>query len=382
MFLLVYASLNYYFSVELLSSGLVEVPFARWVSWFFALMTLSPLLVSGSWGTLPIMIRYVVGTVAFYWTATMMQFMAWSLMFQFLRRGCQPLLRLFGSVVHIPQDGRSDFLIPLAITVGATVYGFWEASQIRTVKYEIRNSKIPPTLPRFRLVQISDLHLGMLENRWRLERVLARVAEAGPDLVVSTGDLIDVHLQDREWLVERLKRVSPPFGKFAVTGNHEVYAGLSRSVEFLRESGFILLPGADVQLTPFLGLAGVDDDDAVRMEGTAEADEIGLLSRLSTQGFRLFLKHTPKVAAATLGRFDLQLSGHTHGGQIFPLFLVQWLVYGFKTGLTDLGQDSRLLVNAGAGTWGPPIRVFAPPEICVIDLLPLDPSPDQLETFS
>ncbi|MBF0544808.1 MAG: metallophosphoesterase [Candidatus Riflebacteria bacterium] len=370
MFLLVYTAINYYFSVALIVSGLVHVPFTRWVSFFFVVMTLSPLLVSGSWGALPVMVRYVVGTIAFYWTATMMQFLFWSLMFKAFRAVGQAVLNLLDVSWRLPEGGYADFAYPLTITFAITAYGFWEATQIKVVEYEIRSEKVPQGLPRFRIVQMSDLHLGMLENRWRLERVLTKVEGVKPDLVVSTGDLTDVHLQDREWLVERLKRLTPPFGKFAVTGNHEVYEGLTSAVTFLKEAGFQPLQGAAVQVTAFLGLAGVDDDDAVGMGLIPEPDEVDILSRLSAQGFRLFLKHTPKVDPRTLGRFDLQLSGHTHGGQIFPLILVQFLVYGFGIGLNDLGKGSRLLLNRGAGTWGPPIRVLAPPEVCVIDLLP------------
>jgi len=325
-----------------------------------------------NWVALPVLWRYILGTIAFYWIATMMQFLSWSLLFRVLRRVVPPVLGFLGNPWQFPEGGHAEFLIPLVITLGATAYGFLEAKRVRAIRYEIRSDKIPPTQSRFRIVQISDLHLGMLENRLRLERVLARVEEANPDLVVSTGDLIDVHLQDREWLVDRLKRVSPPLGKFAVTGNHEVYAGLDGAVAFLQDAGFMPLQGTAVQVTPFFGLAGVDDDDAVAMEMIPEPDEVGILSHLSEQGFRLFLKHTPKVSPKVLGRFDLQLSGHTHGGQVFPLFLVPLLVYGFRIGLTDLGSGSRLLLSRGAGTWGPPIRVFAPPEVCVIDILPLD----------
>jgi hypothetical protein len=372
-FLLVYASINYYFWGELLSSGLMGIRSASLVSAFFALMSMSPLLVSFSWGALPVLVRYVLATGAFYWTAIMMQFLFWSLLFRGLRRGGQPVLDLLGARWRIPEGRHLDLLFPLAITLAATMYGFWEASRIRTVVYELRSDKLLPAMPRFRIVQISDLHLGMLENRWRLERILLEVEKACPDLVVSTGDLTDVHLQDREWLIERFQRVTPPHGKFAVTGNHEVYAGLADAVLFLQEAGFQPLQGTAVQVTPFLGLAGVDDDEAFIMEMIPEPDEVEILSSLSPRGFRVFLKHTPRVSARTLGRFDLQLSGHTHGGQVFPLFLIPLVVYGFGIGLTDLGQGSQLLLSRGAGTWGPPIRVFAPPEICVIDILPSAP---------
>ncbi|NLI78305.1 MAG: metallophosphoesterase, partial [Candidatus Riflebacteria bacterium] len=317
-----------------------------------------------------VLVRYVVGTVAFYWTATMMQFLFWSMVFKAVRAIGHPVLEGLGVSWHLPEGGVADFLYPLAFTLLITVYGFWEASRIQVVAWEIRSGKIPQGVSRVRIVQVSDLHLGMLENRWRLERVLAKAEGARPDLLVSTGDLTDVHLQDREWLAERWRRVTPPLGKYAVTGNHEVYAGLPDAVAFLEEAGFRPLQEAAVQVTPFLGLAGVDDDDAVGMGLISQPDEGEILSRLSDQGFRLFLKHTPKVDPRSLGRFDLQLSGHTHGGQVFPLVLIPFLVYGFWTGLNDLGGGSHLLVTRGAGTWGPPIRVFAPPEVCVIDLLP------------
>lgn len=374
VFFLVYGSMNFYFRGKLLSSGMVDVSLSPWLSAFFAIMTLSLFLFAMFGKALPARVSYVLGVVVFFWAAVMMQFLAWSFLFRTLRYVGQPVLELLGAGWRFPEGGRIDFLLPLAITLGASAYGFWEATQVRTVVYEIRSEKIPPGLPGVRIVQISDLHLGMFENRRRLERVLTRVEAASPDILVSTGDLTDVLTQDREWLIERLKRVNPPLGKFAVTGNHEIYAGLADSVAFLQKAGFRIIQGSAVQLTPFFGLAGVDDDAAAAMELSLAPDEASILSQLSERGFRVFLKHTPRISPDTLGRFDLQLSGHTHGGQIFPFFLVPLLVYEFRIGLTDLGSGSRLLLSRGAGTWGPPIRVFAPPEVCVIDILPPGPS--------
>ena len=120
-------------------------------------------------------------------------------------------------------------------------------------------------------------------------------------------------------------------------------------------------------------LVGVDDTAGRNFDGPAYYDEDKVLpSRDPAPGAKrqtvIFLKHQPRILLESLGRFDLQISGHTHGGQIFPFLLVTKFVYGYYRGLYDLGQGSRLYVCKGAGTWGPPIRLFAQPEVTLIIL--------------
>jgi predicted MPP superfamily phosphohydrolase len=236
----------------------------------------------------------------------------------------------------------------------------------------ITSSKIPREVGKLTIVQISDVHLGLIVRHDRLARILDIVKAAAPDILVSTGDLVDGQINRMTGLAEQMQDVRPRFGKYAVTGNHEIYAGLTQSLGFIERAGFKVLRGEDIVAGGVINIAGVDDPAISRVTHTEPVAEQTLLSGLSAKSFTLLLKHRPVVEKESLGRFDLQLSGHVHNGQIFPFNLVTHLFYPVKTGYSLLSNGSALYVSRGTGTWGPPIRFLAPPEITVIELLPAE----------
>ena len=198
-----------------------------------------------------------------------------------------------------------------------------------------------------------------------LERVIAKLRETQPDIIVATGDIVDGQGDDFEEMARRFQTVRPPLGAFAVVGNHEYYAGLENSLCFLRSAGFTVLRGESA-VTGGIILAGVDDPSArVLREDTRVSDQAVLASHPETS-FIVLLKHQPVVDRDA--RFDLQLSGHIHGGQVFPFGLLTRLAYRVRTGLTQLADGRWLYVSRGAGTWGPPMRIFATPEITLITI--------------
>ena len=150
-----------------------------------------------------------------------------------------------------------------------------------------------------------------------------------------------------------------------LTGNHEYYAGLENSLRFLRRAGFNVLRGESVKVGSIV-LVGVDDPAAMSSRQQARLDTAKALDSATTNDFIVLLKHQPVVDSDT--PFDLQLSGHTHGGQIFPFIYLTRLAYRAHTGLTELADGRRLYVSRGAGTWGPPIRLFAAPEVTLITI--------------
>lgn len=263
---------------------------------------------------------------------------------------------------------RAALFAILAVAGGITVYGFVDALRIRTEHVVIRTAKIPPEMNRFRIVQISDVHLGLIVREERLARIVERIRAAGPDLLVSTGDLVDGSMDDREGLAAMLKELPVKYGRFAVTGNHEYYAGLRRSLDFIENAGFFLLRGEAVPFLPWLSIAGVDDPAGGGYGNPLAEQEV--LSRIPKDHFSLLLKHRPHVDESALGLFDLQLSGHTHKGQIFPFTLIIKALFPIDAGRLNLHNGSVLYVSRGTGTWGPPIRFLSPPEVTVIDLAP------------
>lgn len=156
-----------------------------------------------------------------------------------------------------------------------------------------------------------------------------------------------------------------------MTGNHEAYAGLKDALAFTERAGFVTLRGRAVTVAGLLDVAGVDDPAVA--SGGSERD---LLASLPRDRFTLLLKHRPRVDPDAVGLFDLQLSGHTHDGQIFPFTVVVRLAHPTMAGRYPLSQGSELYVSRGSGTWGPPFRVGAPPEVTIVELVRKAPSAD------
>lgn len=253
----------------------------------------------------------------------------------------------------------------------ASVWGFVEAGRVRVRTVELPLARMPASAPPIRLLQITDFHLGRTMRPRVVDRVLGLVAEADADCIVVTGDLIDGHDERVGAVMDRLGAVPARLGTFAVTGNHEVYPGVEQSVAMLERSGFRVLRQEAVPAGDLLWIAGVDDP-AVRREQTLPGTPLDELYRTAkgVLRVRVLLKHQPTVNPQIDGAFDLQLSGHIHGGQIFPFGLITWAAYGITTGELHRRGDAMVYVSPGCGTWGPPFRLFARPEITVFVIRP------------
>ena len=262
-----------------------------------------------------------------------------------------------------------SFFIPLLLSIIISVYGYFEAKDVRTEKIIINTSKIPEDVGRLRIVQISDIHLGLIVREDRLRRILSEVKKADPDILVSTGDLVDGQIDNLEKLAEPFQKINPRYGKFAITGNHEFYAGLDQALSFAEKSGFRIPRGEAVTAAGLVNIAGVDDPQGRSYGLFKGRSEKELLSELPHEKFTLLLKHRPLVDKNALGLFDLQLSGHVHRGQIFPFSIITGLYYPTHAGFANLAGNSKLYVSRGSGTWGPPIRFLSPPEVTVIELV-------------
>jgi predicted MPP superfamily phosphohydrolase len=253
-------------------------------------------------------------------------------------------------------------------TILMVIAGLVSASRVtRVTDLTVPVRDLPADLEGFTLVQLSDIHLGAIVGRRRLERIVGRVNDLAADLIVITGDLIDEDAAGLQELIEPLRRLEARHGVMAVTGNHEFYAGVSAASDLMDAASIRLLRNEATRLPGGLMIYGVDDPQgAVMGRGrVALTDVIGPEAREAPS---VLLYHQPVGfdVAASLG-VDLVLSGHTHGGQLWPLSLFTRIFYPRWTGHHVLG-DSHLYVSAGTGTWGPPMRVGAPPEIARIRL--------------
>ncbi len=294
---------------------------------------------------------------------------------------CIDLYRFFVSVVGIllrtnlssfSPSSRLAFFIPALVAATIATYGYFEALFIRSEHIVIASPKVHKGVKNFTIVQISDVHLGLIVREGRLQRILSKVKAAQPDILVSTGDLVDGQIDDLGGLAERLSEIHPRYGKFAVTGNHEFYAGLDQALRFTEKAGFTMLRGEARDVAGFITIAGVDDPTARYFGDVRGAPEPRLLASVPNERFTLLLKHRPVIGKEMPGFVDLQLSGHTHKGQIFPFTYLSKAFFPYNAGLASLPGNSYLYVSRGSGTWGPPMRFLAPPEVTIITLVHSD----------
>jgi predicted MPP superfamily phosphohydrolase len=254
----------------------------------------------------------------------------------------------------------------LFVALGVGVYAHFEARTIRTEQVVVETDKLPSSKDTLRIAQITDLHFNAWNGAWLARRVAEEIRGQRLDLLVATGDMLDRGVRDPEEIARILREIPAPLGKYAITGNHEFYTGPDQSISFLERAGFRVLRGEAAHPLPKLVLAGVDDEASHRFEGSRGASFAEMLEDIGRDRLVILLRHRPVIEPGILGRFDLQLSGHTHGGQIFPFSLIVARVYPFLRGEYDLGQGSRLYVSRGTGTWGPPMRFLSPPEITLV----------------
>jgi predicted MPP superfamily phosphohydrolase len=286
---------------------------------------------------------------------------------------CRLVIKLVTMVSHFDPaafrlSALTVFLIPLVGAALISVYGYFEARDIGTEYITLTTPKLPANIERIRIVQISDVHLGLLVREERLGMILARVAEAKPDIFVSTGDLVDGQLAHLNGLAEMLRKIDAPLGRYAITGNHEFIVGIRQSIAFTEEAGFTVLRNSSVVVGDAINLAGVDDPAGRYYDTAGESPEPKMLGKLDRKRYTVLLKHRPLFDAASTGLFDLQLSGHVHKGQIFPFSLLTKLYYPKHAGLLPV-NGSLIYASRGSGTWGPPMRFLAPPEVTIIDLV-------------
>lgn len=252
------------------------------------------------------------------------------------------------------------------LTATLAVYSFIERSRVRVEFIAVPTAKATGAPALLKVAQISDVHIGSMNGRRRIRTVVRRLKEIGPDVVVSTGDLIDSRAGLAVPVTGLLAGVQPPLGKFAVIGNHECYAGLDSSLAFMERAGFTVLRNQAV-LVRDIRLVGMDDPAAGEAAQLASREQ-QLLRELPDKVFTILLKHRPDLVPGSPTRFDLQLSGHTHKGQMFPFGFLTRLYYPTHAGLFRLAQASYLYVSRGTGAWGPPFRLLAPPEITVFTI--------------
>ncbi len=371
-FLSVYGALHLYLFVKARSAFAAGVGTSVAIALFLAAMVVGPIAVR----LLDRHGMHLAGRYLAYLTYTWMGllfFFFWlSLCLDVYNLSMRVLALLPGfSTDSLVWKGRDSFTFIILGVVFLGGFSGYSAWQIRLERVVLQTMKLPAQMEKLTIAQISDVHLGPMVGERRLARIIRLLERAKPDLVVATGDLVDAQMDRLNNLAAMLATLDPPLGKFAVAGNHEFYAGIRQSGRFLRTAGFNFLRNEGFSLNGLISIVGVDDPAGKRRypeNSVVGKEEKILLADSDPEKFTLLLKHRPRVEEESIGRFDLQLSGHTHGGQIFPFNLITRLFYSRQRGLHRLDRGSVLYASRGTGTWGPPMRFLSPPEVTLIEL--------------
>jgi hypothetical protein len=270
--------------------------------------------------------------------------------------------------------------LPL-VALLVTAVGFWNARRTATVvQVDVPIDNLPEALQGFTVAQISDIHVGPTIKTHYLQRIVDRVNDLNVHMVAITGDLVDGSVADLGHHVAPLAQLRSTHGSFFVTGNHEYYSGAHSWIDALRVLGIQVLLNEHVLIqhntdtqdpeTALMVIAGVADYSAHHFDDAHRSDPHKAIANAPEHAvFKLLLAHQPRsaVAAADAG-FDLQLSGHTHGGQFWPWNLFVPLQQPFTAGLHKL-QALWVYTSRGTGYWGPPKRFGAPSEITHLRLV-------------
>ena len=251
------------------------------------------------------------------------------------------------------------------------IYGLVNARIIRIRRVPVQIPNLPASWRGRRAVMMSDLHLGPINGVRFCRRVVALAAGLKPDAVFISGDLFDGTKGDLDRLVAPFRELTPPLGIYFSTGNHEEFTSPKQYVDAITRVGIRVLASEQV-VVDGLHIAGVmyhDSSSPLHMKAA--------LSKMRTEdsesdGIRpaILLNHAPaRLPIVEQAGFSLQLSGHTHGGQIFPFTWITRRVYGrFTRGLHSFGS-LEVYTSTGAGTWGPPMRVGTRPEIVLLEFI-------------
>jgi len=279
----------------------------------------------------------------------------------------------------IENPSRRGFLVNsmnygiLTAAALSTGYGVAEAKQTPQVKrVPIPIDNLPPELEGFRIVQITDIHVNPTFRRASVEEIVTVVNTLDADIVALTGDLVDGSVDQLGYDVAPLAQIHSVSGNFFVTGNHEYYSGVIEWIQEVKRLGYTVLLNEHLVIArgqAKLLLAGVTDYRGGNFLPSHRSDPQKAMNGAPPADVKILLAHQPKnIFAADRAGYDLQISGHTHGGQFFPWNLLvgftQPYVYGLHT-----HQNTQIYVSRGTGYWGPPVRVGSPSEITLIKLV-------------
>lgn len=371
--------IHYYLWIRMVRASGLPPPLRQAGSWVLLALYLSiPLSMFASRG-LPFEVSRLLTFLPFIWMGMMMLLFFWFLTADALKAVAALVNKMRGGDLAAVDEARRAILGQFlaggaACTAGGlTVLAVTNAlKRVQVVRVEVKLKHFPRSMNGFLVVQLSDLHLGITFGRRWLSELVTQVNRLEPDLIVITGDLIDGSVARLTREVAPLSELRATHGVYFVTGNHEYYSGVEQWIPAIRSLGVKVLHNERVEISrgeDSFYLAGIDDFNAARItHGHGPVLNRALQGRKPGREV-ILLAHQPRAIfeAHQLG-VGLVLSGHTHGGQIWPFTYLVGLQQPYNKGLYRHSPQTQIYVNQGTGLWGPPMRLGTRSEISAIRL--------------
>ncbi|MBN2165337.1 MAG: metallophosphoesterase [Marinilabiliaceae bacterium] len=289
------------------------------------------------------------------------------------------IIRIINYFIHfLPTQGSSQYInlklftttTIISLTLLIVAIGFYNAWHPKIVNLNIDINKKTIKHNNIKIVAASDIHMGTIIAKRKTRKLVRKINNLNPDIILFAGDVVDEDVQPviRQNLGESLLELKAPLGIYAVTGNHEYIGGVDRACEYLSNHGLKILRDTSVLIDESFYIVGRDDKDKIRFSNKNRKEISELVDELDKTKPIILLDHQPyNLHKSELAGVDLQISGHTHHGQLWPFGYITQKIFEISKGYKQKG-NTHFYVSTGFGTWGPPVRLGNRPEIIVINL--------------
>ncbi len=367
--LLIYSAINYYIYHRGMQALASEPTYRIWFRWGFIFLAAS--YVAGRFLEriqLSAFSDFLVWTGSF-WLAIMFYLLLAVILVDIIRL-LNGLTGFLPASLTTRQAALTTFLTIGGLVLLLVTAGYINAISPRIKKLNITIAKNAGNLKELNIVMASDIHMGTIIGPRRMTKLVEMINSQNPDIILFAGDIVDEDLAPvvRQNLGSALLGLKAPMGIFGITGNHEYIGGAEAAVKYLQDHGVIILRDSVVRVGDSFFLAGREDRDKPRFSGRPRLEVEELLKNTDKSFPVILLDHQPfNLEKAQAAGADLQLSGHTHHGQLWPLNYITSAIYEVSMGYLKK-SDSHFYVSPGFGGWGPPVRIGNRPEIVKITI--------------
>ncbi|MCB2295860.1 metallophosphoesterase [Clostridium algoriphilum] len=373
LFLLFYGGINYYIGLRGWQSIGIHIPFLNnKVYWLLIILVAIAYIISMLLSSyIPSMVLNTLNIIGSYWMGM--------IFYLLLILPTIDLLKILNEKFSFIPRSLSDnsnypsiiSIVVVTLLIGVMVYGTWSGRSAKVTKYDLKINKTTGNLKTLKVVMVSDIHLGSVVNNQRLTEMVNQINNLNPDIVLIPGDIIDSSLEPfvKEKMSDNFKRLKSVYGVYACLGNHDgMRSKVEDGVKVFNAAGINIVRDKAILINNSFYVIG-RDDISLESSTNVKRKELSYITKdLDKSKPLLLMDHQPiKLGDAEMQGINLQVSGHTHRGQLFPANIVTSLIFELDYGYLEK-NNSKYIVSSGYGTWGPPIRLGSRSEIVEINI--------------